>query len=596
MKTRDKRIIVKNGKSDVESDAPKVEKTEVAGGLDSWTRDRLKSVLPESWFRPESRGQTAVLAVLLSLITILLVAPFAGKAFHIDDPLYIWTAKHIVKSPLNFYGYNVNWYGADEPMSTVMKNPPLASYYLAIVGAVFGWGQVAMHLAMVVPAVVAVLGTFFLARLLCRYPLEAALISLLTPVFLVSANTVMCDVFMLSFWVWAVWLWVVGLDKNKYSYLGISAIFMAAAALSKYPGMATVPLLFAYSVLRRRRPGWWLLPLAVPVLVLVGFQWYTHGLYGKGLLTAAAEYPPVPRTSGYTQIARGAIGLGFVGGCLASSFFYVPFLWRRRYILLGAVALVAMAAVMPGFDSIGGFPIHDGTEPRWGVIIQFCLFVFAGMHILALAALDLWTRRDSRSALLLMWVAGVFVFATFVNWVINARSVLSMLPAVGILVARRLETQNRPRMRWWNPAWALIPSAVLALMVTVADYRLANCGREAADEISLKYGKINGVLWYDGHWGFQYYIDLHGAKSMAPDSEVRSADVMVIPENSPTRYPRLNPQLCDLVETISLGPISWLTTVSVPAGAGFYADAIAPLPYVFGPVEPERYLVWKRKQ
>ena len=37
-------------------------------------------------------------------------------------------------------------------MSAAMQNPPLASYYLALVGQVFGWSEIALHAGFLVPA------------------------------------------------------------------------------------------------------------------------------------------------------------------------------------------------------------------------------------------------------------------------------------------------------------------------------------------------------------------------------------------------------------------------------------------------------------
>ena len=58
---------------------------------------------------------------------------------------------------------------------------------------------------------------------------------------------------------------------------------------------------------------------------------------------------------------------------------------------------------------------------------------------MALAAADAWKRKDADSLLLMLWVFGTFIFTGFVNWAINARSVLPLIPAVGILLARRVD-------------------------------------------------------------------------------------------------------------------------------------------------------------
>ena len=68
---------------------------------------------------------------LLAVLTVLLLAPFAGKAIHIDDPLFVWSARYIQGHLLDFYGFDVNWYGKTMPMWAVAKNPPGVAYFIA---------------------------------------------------------------------------------------------------------------------------------------------------------------------------------------------------------------------------------------------------------------------------------------------------------------------------------------------------------------------------------------------------------------------------------------------------------------------------------
>src|SRR5262245_59642932 len=135
---------------------------------------------------------------ILSLALFLCLAPFLGKAVHLDDPLFLWSARQIQEHPLDPYGFQVNWDSVDTPADYVIQNPPLASYYLAGVSALLGWNEYVLHLAFLMPALAAAWGLYFLARRFCRHPLEAALMGTLTPVFLVSATTLMCDVTMLA--------------------------------------------------------------------------------------------------------------------------------------------------------------------------------------------------------------------------------------------------------------------------------------------------------------------------------------------------------------------------------------------------------------
>jgi len=85
--------------------------------------------------------------IWLALATAAALAPFLNKAFHIDDPLFLWMAEQITRHPLDPYGFTVNWAGPPQPMWVAMQNPPLCSYFIAAVSALFGSNEIALHLS-----------------------------------------------------------------------------------------------------------------------------------------------------------------------------------------------------------------------------------------------------------------------------------------------------------------------------------------------------------------------------------------------------------------------------------------------------------------
>src|SRR5437588_12824884 len=99
---------------------------------------------------------------LLALIAAAALAPFLNKAFHIDDPLFLWMAQQIAKHPLDPYGFDVNWPSFAQPMSMVMQNPPLCSYFIAAVASLFGWSELVLHSAFFFWAALSVLAAFAL--------------------------------------------------------------------------------------------------------------------------------------------------------------------------------------------------------------------------------------------------------------------------------------------------------------------------------------------------------------------------------------------------------------------------------------------------
>ena len=271
---------------------------------------------------------------ILVVATLLCLVPFIDKAFCIDDPLFLWVAEQIQARPFDFYGRQVNWFSTPTPLYVATKNPPLASYYLALVAGLVGWDEPQLHAALLVPAFGALCGTWWLARSFCRQRVSAALAVLATPAFLVSSTNLMCDTMLLCFWTWAVALWVKGLESGQRRWLVIATVLIPAATFTKYFGMCLLPLLAVYTVARMRKPTWQLVWMLLPLAVLAGYQWWTWHRYGRGLLTDAAIYSAnAPSVRGFWLEVAGSktvIALAYTGGSFLPVICCAPWFLSRR--------------------------------------------------------------------------------------------------------------------------------------------------------------------------------------------------------------------------------------------------------------------------
>jgi 4-amino-4-deoxy-L-arabinose transferase-like glycosyltransferase len=526
----------------------------------------------------------AILAVFAAL------APFLNKAFHIDDALFLWMAHQVAQHPTDPYGFSVNWYQSAKPMFSVMQNPPLNAYYMALVASFLGWSELAMHGAFLVPAVAAVLGTFFLAQRLSGSPLLGALLMLFTPVFLVSATTVMCDVWLLALWVWSVDCWLRGLERDSYWLLFLASLLAVAAALTKYFGVSLVPLLAVYTLARDRRLTYRLLFLLLPVAIIGIYEAMTKAKYGQGLFSSAMIYPWNATAKAEKQLlGQFLTGLSFTGGCLFPVLFYAPFLKSRKVLVSGIAIFLAL---LPLFY----FGIAHGLTSRTGVIAvtaEGALFATIGFGILALAVADFVQQKTADSLLLSLWVFGTFFFATVMNWSITSRTLLPMAPAVVILVIRQFKTSTASnRLTLW---WPLLPAALVSLLITTADYKLADTARLAARSFQNRFRNELGMVWFEGHWGFQYYMEKWKAKPLDRNERgMISGDVLIVPlsNSNVTRTPPLPttgpPEQIDYSQFL-------LTTMSPELRAGFYSSRWGPLPWVFGRIPPEQYLIFRIK-
>ena len=532
---------------------------------------------------------TRASALILIGITVILLVPFAGKAFNMDDPLFMWSAKYIHSHFLDPYGFRVNWYLDVQPMWNVTKNPPLACYYIALWAFIIGWSEPALHLAFLIPAIAVVLGTFFLAREFCAKPLEATLAAILTPVFLISGTTVMCDVMMLAFWVWAVFLWVRGMEKNRHGLLATAMVLVTLSALTKYFGIALIPLLAVYSIVKTRRPGMWMLHLLIPVAILAGYQVATKSLYGRGLLSDAGGYAAFYQADTLAQaVTRLLTGFIFTGGCILTALFFAPLLWSRRGLTIGFVIAV-LAFVGFSLKPIGTFlPVG----PLWPTGLQMALLFAGGVGLLALAVQDYLSRRDALSLVLLLWVAGTFIFASVLNWSVNGRSILPMAPAAGILIMRRIGRLHPTKDLTRYMCIPLAAALIVSLLVLFADYQLADSGRNAAGEVASSRTEEGRTIWFEGHWGFQYYMESEGGKAVEfATFEPKKGDILILPSNNTNLLIEDPDAPC--VHVFIYRPIVKLSTMHKAVGAGFFSDTWGPLPFAIGPLPPEYYGVFQ---
>lgn len=546
------------------------------------------------------RGNRGLLAA--AVLTLAALAPFINKPYHIDDPVFLWTAQHIRAHPADFYGLRVNWYGYETRLCDDAKNPPLVCYYLAAASLLVGWSEPAIHGAMLLPAVGLAVGTYLLARRVGARPLVASAATMLTPVTLLSSTTVMCDVLMLCLYVWAIYLWVRGIDEKRMGLLLLASVCVGASALTKYFGATAIPLMIAYAVIRTRRVGWWMAALLVPVVMLACYEWYTKVTYDRGMITDAIRYATrwrwnktsdaVAATASNAPrrefVNMALTSLAFAGGCCATIALLV--LLTARWWLLATAAIVAGAIIAVlvlrnPFEKIMGGPEVSLRLPVRAQVVMFS--VLAVVMLVGLTGYW-WRHRDAQTTMLLLWMWGTLIFAGFVNWSVNGRVILPMAPAAAILAARAMDERSWRSARF-SAAGALLFGGGLALAVCCADMSLARSSRDMALRMKRHSEIYAGQMWFQGHWGFQWYMQQLGFKPLnRTNCQIRYADVIAWPMNN-TNKVKIPAEALRLVEQNEVALMPYVSTMDSNAGSGFYSDAWGPLPFAIGPVTPEKY-------
>jgi 4-amino-4-deoxy-L-arabinose transferase-like glycosyltransferase len=532
---------------------------------------------------------------IIVIVTLAFLAPFLNKAFHMDDPLFLWAAKHIQNNPADFYGFSVNWYGNERPMYWVMKNPPLTSYYIAAATSVLGFSEMVLHTAFLLPAVASILGTYYLARHLTAKPALAAVLTLLTPAFLVSSTNIMCDTMMLSFWVWAIFLWIRGIKNNNHPDLFFSSVLIAICTLTKYFGVSLILLLSVYTLMKKNKPKYSVLYFLIPACLLAGYQWLSFSLCGRELFSDAGEYASFVRKASSQLFVKGLTGLAFTGGCTITVLFFSVMLFSKRFFVWTTAATILLIVILISVRKTDIIQTYADNHVNWGFVIQLGLMCATGAAVLWLSIADLVKHKNSDSLLLFLWLLGTFVFAGLLNWTVNARSVLPLVPAVSILIARRIDFKPESgHIR--KIAWPLIASAAVSLLVCTADYIYAGTARQAAISINGKFSNYKNAVWFEGHWGFQYYMEALGGKALVFEKTMlEPGNIIIIPlQNTNIKIPPQN--YAEKIDVLQFEQFPLAATMSFTLGAGFYTSIWGPLPYAIGKTAPEDYLIYRVKK
>jgi 4-amino-4-deoxy-L-arabinose transferase-like glycosyltransferase len=527
----------------------------------------------------------------------LATLPFIGKAFHIDDPMFIWAAEQIIREPHNFYGFMVNWYGSPMPMSQVMQNPPLVPYLIALILLISRRSELVLHIFFLIPAFGVALGTYLLARKWTRHPALATLFMIATPVFVVSSSNIMCDMWMLFFWVWSILFWWLGMENQRQLWLLLAALLVSTALLTKYYAVALIPMLFVTSWLRQKSIGGWIVFLIIPLAVLVGYNEFTGNLYGRGLFTAAIDYSGDFRMNiGHSSWLRIIVGIVFAGGCLLTP--AILFFTSRRWLLANLVLSFSLAFLLIVLQRTAGVELGNYGFLKSNLLVQMALNLVIGLNLAGVLIDDIVEERDPVAALLFLWATGTLFFIFFLNWTINGRTILPLVPVCAILLVRHLERLHRQGKMAFNLERGALSFAVLIFTfswcVAWADFSWANTTRAAAGVINEVYGRANTKIRFQGHWGFQYYMEALNAEPLDFGRKIRVdfRDVFVVPEVNTNSY-KMPAPLFRKQTSITFTPNAYISTMNPAAGGGFYFSGRSPLPYSIGFVPGERYDIYQ---
>jgi hypothetical protein len=165
------------------------------------------------------------------------------------------------------------------------------------------------------------------------------------------------------------------------------------------------------------------------------------------------------------------------------------------------------------------------------------------------------------------------------------------MPVVILLLLGMLESLRMPNGKvFW--ALAMPTTLLLALLLSTADYLLAESDRQLPRQLSLR-GYNPERTWYYGRLGLDYYMFHAGFRSLrAAESGPRAGDFVIeeiIPGDYPARQLVSDGLYCVTVDTLSFHPFPFRTN---GLWAGFYGNTR--IPFSIAPGMPQkRFVVYR---
>ena len=533
---------------------------------------------------------------MVGAMVALTTLPFAAKAVHIDDVYFLEVARNVLKDPLRpFSGavaledidYRVFAQAGRCPTTFAsMSHPPLVSYVMALVARLFGgFRELPLHLVFDLFALGAALAMYDLAKRFASLPLVTTLLLLSSPVFVISAQSLMTDMPALALSLAALAVFIRGTDGSLRPAMLLSGVLAGLAILTRYSALLVLPLFCAYAFAEGRvRKAW---PALLGVSGVLGL-WAVQNLavHGELHIVASARHYRLFFAGGGLDWA-GLLNktLGELSGLGGTSFVAAVLLLAtglRRRVVTFCVSLLTAAMVFvvrpAGIERLDLYSVLE---------VIAVAGAFAGGALLLVEAL--WRapgalrpagagERDGAflKAWLLLAIGGSLFLLPFGT----ARYMLPVLPPLWILLVRRFWDADHGLRRVRAAAGLVVAQGLaLSLVLGIVDQEYAQRYRDLAVRIRESYPHRN--VWFVGEWGFRYYMSQAGGRYLkSTDDAPQLRDIVVRPliagmhEISPSLLARTA-----LVERLRLDSRWPIRVMNFEAKAGYYSVHWGYLPW-----------------
>ncbi len=520
----------------------------------------------------------------LALAAFVLL-PFLGKAFTIDDTLFLRQAEHLLTDPLHPTAFEMVWSELAAPlrMSSIMPSGPVMAYLLVPCVRLGGveWLAHLQQLVFFGLAIVATAGIALRLGLPREAAVTAALLLAATPSAIGMTATAMPDVPAMALGALGIERLLAWRESRRWHAGAAAAGFLALAALARSHLVLLLPV--AVLLLPGDAPGWrrWReVPLAAWVPIVAAPL--------AALAVALVTRDPAGPSTALAGSARSFSSASNLGRNVAAFLVH----WTLALPLALPWAALRWRAIV--------------RQPFFYVMTLAAAFVlllegeghrlFLVAPAAGLAAGALWDilagglrAKDRVQTALGLWLLISLPVALYLH--MPSKYLLAAAPAAAILVARRASQASR-RFALAALGATVAAGVLLGVLIVRADTAFAGLGRRAAAELIAPNVAAGRNVWFAGHWGFQWYAEKAGARclTITPPRPL-AGDLAVSSLRSFGHAIHLFPDR-KLLATIE-GSEPGGRIMSMNLGSGFFSNYWGYLPWAWGDEVLDRFDLWE---
>lgn len=486
------------------------------------------------------RNRTLLSLAIIAAATLAITIPFAGQAFSVDGPEELDFAQEQIERPFAQDARDFDHFGVIFE-SYFNSHPKFFSIYLSLIIRLTGEpSEVPIHLSLVIFPLIGAVGMFYLGRRFRVSGLAAALLFLASPMLMVNAHTEMVDVPGTSLLIAAIALFMFGVDKRSNWLLALSALMMVLTTQTYFQGLAVLPLALAYLVITRRYRLRNFIPVISAGLLFGVYMLAVMAVYSHLPLFSYRKLFKLDRQSSFLALARA--NLTVLGGTLlfplvAIAGFIVR--WTSALVFVGASVIVwswSMVKFELGEYSFSDMALFSIMLPT-GITVAYLIFERFLAGILSFEKRH--SRAGSDNIFLAVWFFGVLASAVFFLPHASPRYLLPVAPAVIIfLLIIWREIIRSARMRFCLAAGAIALTLVFSTILSLMYRQYAENGKIAAEWAIENYGDKDRA-WYNGTFGFGYYLKRNGFRStpnVLNELNVENRETLVLEQPQPGEY------------------------------------------------------------